>query len=169
MSDVPGDARSTVIRLRFVTCTDSVSTMIRDVEDFFLSHVEAVTPEGGYLGAHADTGVQERVPGYDKGILKTEIFVDLPATPQQVADFYAYLNSRLGEPYDFGAILGFVLRDGMHAKGHAICSALMVLALRKCQWFAFRLAEPAHKISPRDLYLILSATQNLTGVLSYAD
>jgi hypothetical protein len=30
------------------------------------------------------------------------------------------------------------------------------LALRQCEWFATPLVEPAHKITPRDLLLIIS-------------
>lgn len=40
---------------------------------------------------------------------------------------------------------------------HIICSALQALGLRQCQWFASPLVEPAHKITPRDLLLIISA------------
>jgi hypothetical protein len=137
--------------------------MIRDAEDFFLSHVEAVTPDGKYLGAHADGGTQERESGYDKATLKDEVFINLPATNQQTADFYAFLRLHIGTPYDFQSILGFVMREDMHTKGHAICSALIVLALRSCGWFPYRLAEPAHKIDPRDLFLILSARVNIDG------
>jgi hypothetical protein len=35
-------------------------------------------------------------------------------------------------------------------------SALQALALRQCEWFATPLVEPAHKITPRDLLLIIS-------------
>ena len=37
------------IRLRFVTCNDPISALIRWAEDDWRSHVEAVVPEG-YLG-----------------------------------------------------------------------------------------------------------------------
>jgi hypothetical protein len=132
------------IRLRFVTCHDPISEGIRLRENFWASHVEAVTPEGAgpqkYLGAHCDGGVQARDVGYDAKILQQELFVDLAETaPGQADEFYAFLNRHVGEPYDF-----------------VICSALQALALRQCQWFATPLVEPAHKISPRDLLLIIS-------------
>jgi hypothetical protein len=53
--------------------------------------------------------------------------------------------------------LGFLVPAiSAHRPQHVICSALQALALRQCQWFAAPLVEPAHKISPRDLLLIIS-------------
>jgi hypothetical protein len=146
------------IRLRFVTCRDPISQGIRLRENFWASHVEAVTPEGKYLGAHSDGGVQARDVGYDAKSLQQELFVDLAETaPGQADEFYAFLNRHIGEPYDFESILGFLVPDiAAHEPQHIICSALQALALRQCQWFAAPLAEPAHKISPRDLLLIIS-------------
>jgi hypothetical protein len=146
------------IRLRFVTCRDPISDGIRLRENFWASHVEAVTPQGSYLGAHADGGVQARAAGYDATILQRELFVELPeSAPGQAAEFYAFLARHMGEPYDFKSILGFLVPDIVaHQRQHVICSALQTLALRQCGWFATPLAEPAHKISPRDLLLIIS-------------
>jgi hypothetical protein len=163
-----GNNPMTAIRLRFVTCNDPVSEGIRLRENFWASHVEAVTPAGNglgpnglgpkYLGAHADGGVQARDPGYDAAILRQELFVELAeTTPGQADEFYAFLNRHIGEPYDFESILGFLVPDvAAHQSRHIICSALQTLALRQCGWFAAPLVEPAHKISPRDLLLILS-------------
>lgn len=146
------------IRLRFVTCHDPISQGIRLRENFWASHVEAVTPEGKYLGAHCDGGVQARPVDYDAPILQQELFVDLAETaPGQGDEFYAFLNRHIGEPYDFESILGFLVPDiPAHQPQHVICSALQALALRQCRWFAAPLVEPAHKITPRDLLLIIS-------------
>jgi hypothetical protein len=150
------------IRLRFVACRDPISEGVRLRENFWASHVEAVTPEGAgprkYLGAHYDGGVQARDVGYDAEILQQELFVDLAETaPGQADEFYAFLNRHIGEPYDFESILGFLVPSiAAHQPQHIICSALQALALRQCQWFATPLVEPAHKISPRDLLLIIS-------------
>jgi hypothetical protein len=143
-----------MIRLRFVTCDDQISALIRWAEDFWASHVEAVVPEG-YLGAHADGGVAIRPVGYDQAILAREEFVDLPAGPSVTAHFEKYLRGHIGEPYDFDAIFGFVLRDDMHAKAHAICSALQTDALIECG-IAKDLPLPSYQISPRDLRLYLA-------------
>jgi hypothetical protein len=147
-----------MIRLRFVCGKDAVSLGIRARENFPFSHVEAVTPAGKYLGAHADGGVAARDPGYDAAYLDHDLFVDLPAAaPGQADAFYAFLDRHVGEPYDFEAILGFLVPSmPAHQPRHVICSALQTLGLRQCGWFATALVEPAHKISPRDLLLIIS-------------
>jgi hypothetical protein len=160
------------IRLRFVSGKDPESMAIRLRENFPYSHVEAVTPEGKYLGAHASGGVQARDPGYDAAYLDHELFVDLPnlartfasgspfIAPEpdtQADEFYAFLGRHIGEPYDFESILGFLVPNiSAHQPQHIICSALQALALRQCRWFATPLVEPAHKITPRDLLLIIS-------------
>lgn len=176
-----------MIRLRFVTGTSATSALIRMQErvtmPFTPSHVEAVMPDGsGYIGAHIDGGVRIRPVGYDAATMTHELFVDLPnlnrtfsagrgpfnaSDPDTQADqFYAYLTSKIGEPYDWKAILGFAdpLLQASHVKDHVICSALQTLGLRGCGWFATRLAAPAHEISPRDLLLMISGRVAIEGV-----
>jgi hypothetical protein len=149
------------IRLRFVTSADLLSALIRAEErttiPFIPSHVEAVTPDGLYLGAHDIGGVAARPPGYDRAALAHELFLDLPATEPQATAFHKYLARKIGAPYDWKAILDFVdpFAD-LHDNQHLICSALQTLALRACGWFAAPLVCPAHQISPRDLLLTLS-------------
>jgi hypothetical protein len=147
------------IRLRFVHCHDSISDGIVFDTGGLYSHAECVTPDGKYLGAHADGGVQARPSDYDKGQFDRELFVDLPADDAMTAAFYAYAEKHIGQPYDFGAIFGFVLHLNDHDKGKVICSALMTLCLRACGWFATPLSLPAHQISPRDLLLVISGRQ----------
>jgi hypothetical protein len=141
------------IRLRFVTGNDAVSAGIRYAEDFWASHVEAVMPDGTYLGAHADGGVQARPPTYDTTWTK-QLFVDLPC--DDCPQFEKFLRRKIGTPYDVESIIGFVLRLDEHVPMSVICSALQVLALRSCGFFGTPLVLPAHQISPRDLLLILS-------------
>jgi hypothetical protein len=121
------------------------------------SHVEAVTPDGFYLGAHA-TGVEKRRMDYDAGAVGLrEKFVLLTVTADQAAKFYHYLNSAevLGERYGFWAILGFVFRFNINKAHTVVCSALMTLALRWCLFFPYRLPVFAHKIAVEDLDLML--------------
>ncbi|HEX4041777.1 MAG TPA: hypothetical protein VHY10_08765 [Xanthobacteraceae bacterium] len=147
-----------MIRLRFVTANDVVSDAIRFAEDFPYSHVEAVTPWGTYLGAHADGGVLDRPNDYDKGSFAAEKFVLLNDTPPGAeASFYAFLKAKIGTPYDYEAILGFVSRLDLHKTGDVICSALQAQALRGCRYFPFPIAVHSHEVSPRDLALMLSA------------
>lgn len=151
-----------MIKLRFVHCNDAISNGILLQTGGLYSHVEAVTPDGKYLGAHADGGVQARPADYDSGKFDREFFADLPADEAMTAAFYAFLNRHIGEPYDFQAIVGFALHGDFHAAAHAICSAFQTLGLRQCLWFATPLGIPAHEISPRDLLLIISGRVDTT-------
>jgi hypothetical protein len=150
------------MKLRFVTCSDPESAAIRAREGamapwvkFTPSHVEMVVADG-YLGAHADGGVAIRPVGYDKLTLTHELFLDIGGD-DKAAELYA--RSKIGAPYDWGAIfdfVDFVLPIDLHEKGHLICSAFMTITGRKADALPFRLARLAHEISPADLLLVCS-------------
>jgi hypothetical protein len=146
--------------LRFVQGTAWTSKLIiaqqKTAMPFTPSHVEAVTPDGLYLGAHMDGGVKERKPNYDQGKFAHELMLALPATSEQNKKFYDYLGAHLGEPYDWRAITGFAVPGHYHSLYHTICSALVAGALRTCEWFPFPLPAPWHLIDPRDLLLMIS-------------
>jgi hypothetical protein len=144
------------VRLRFVHCEDVVGLAILAQTGGRFSHVEAVMPDGTYLGAHADGGVQARPSDYDKGQWARQLMVDLPSTTEMDAKFEHYLRAVIDEPYAFSSIFGFVTHLDFATHHHVICSALQALALRGSEWFATPLSMPAHMISPRDLQLILS-------------
>ena len=158
-----------MITLRFVTGNDLVSRLIRMQAGismpFTPSHVEAPSPDGRfYIGAHFDGGVVARPIGYDDDQLMTlangsrsERLIELPAADPQEAAFHAFVQSKIGEPYDWKAIIGFLEPDiHQHELDHIICSAFMTAALRACGYFPRPLTVPFHRISPRDLFLILS-------------
>jgi len=149
------------IVIRFVRslglASDGIVALEKTAMPFTPSHVEAVTPDGFYLGAHLDGGTQKRPKNYDAGGFSHELFLTLEATEDQAGAFYTFLDKHIGEPYDWRAILGFLLPKHEHTPNHAICSALISLALRACEYFRWPLATPAHLIDPRDLLLIISA------------
>jgi len=158
------------IRLRFVTCDDLISKLIRMdggvSMPFTPSHTEALSQDGKfYIGAHYKGGVMARPVGYDADTLmtlpdgsKSERVVQIDCTPEQEAAFYAFVHSKIGEPYDWKSILGFAAPDlHMHLLDHVICSAMMTAALRDCGFFQWPLTVPFHHISPRDLFLMLSS------------
>jgi hypothetical protein len=145
------------IKLRFVHGNGLEAAAILADTGGLYSHVECVLPDGRFLGAHSDGGVQARPNNYDAGTVARELFLDLAADdPGMAARFYYAAENHVGEPYDFDAIAGFVSHMDLHAKGKVICSALMTLCLRDCGWFATPLTALAHEISPRDLLLIIS-------------
>jgi len=157
-----------LIRLRFVTSTDLSSRLIRYQGGvsmpFTPSHAECVSQDGkSYIGAHLDGGVMARPLDYDAGSLmtlpdgsKSERIVELPCSDAEEAAFYAFVHSKIGEPYDWKAILGFVDPGHQHDLDHIICSAFMSAALRASGYFQWPMTVPYHHISPRDLMLILS-------------
>lgn len=160
-----------MIRLRFVTCTDAISAMIRaqggTAMPFTPSHVESLSQDGkSYIGQHMSGGMQSRTVGYDADQVmtlpdgrKADIIVPLPCTPEQEAAYYAFVHDKIGQPYDWISILGFVLTEvHLHTVGSLICSAVTAAAIRTkgCELFPSPMTVPFHHISPRDLLLILS-------------
>ena len=123
------------------------------------SHVECVRPsDGWYVGQHIDGGMMALKPGYDAPFFG-EAFVDLPCTQEQHDAFYAAVDKSIGQPYDWEAILGYIIPGHHHTKFNAICSAKMFLLLRDvANWFPSHapVVVPAHCIDPRDLLLMIS-------------
>lgn len=127
------------------------------------SHVEALSRDGkSYIGAHIDGGIAARPIGYDAATMKDELRLDLGTDGDDAA--YAYMESKIGEPYDWKSIIDFLLPINWHEYNHVICSAFMTLTLRKKLFFAWPVAAPAHMISPRDLLLMISARMEVPGI-----
>lgn len=157
-----------MIRLRFVTCNDWISRLIRIQAGvsmpFTPSHVEALTQDGQfYIGAHLSGGVKARPVGYDAASLmtlpdgsKSERIISIPCTLAQETAFYDYVHSKIGEPYDWKSICGFMVPWHMHLQYHIICSAFMTAGVRAAKVFPWPVTVPFHHVSPRDLFLILS-------------
>jgi hypothetical protein len=157
------------MKVRFVAGNTLVSRAIiwqsKTAMPFTPSHVETVTEDGKYyIGAHIDGGTQARLVGYDKAETVHELILDLPSNPVMDQIFWDYMKSRIGEPYDWTAIIGFVIPEHFHKVNTAICSATTTLGLRKCGWFPAPLAVPAHLISPRDLLLMISSRIPIPGI-----
>lgn len=159
------------IDIRFVTGKDFISREI--ALDFTVSmpfkptHTEALTKDGRfYIGAHGVGGIKKNPVGYDANDIiilpdgsKSERIVSLPCTQEQEDAFYVFVESKVGEPYDWLAIAGFVLTEvHLHTFGHLICSAFMSAACRTkgCEVFRWPMTKPFHDISPDILFLILS-------------
>jgi hypothetical protein len=154
-----------MIRLRFVGGTDSLSKLIAFQAGICMPftpvHVEAVSQDSlTWIGQHMNGGMQARPAGYDSAPAALQKFVDIDVHPACEWCFYDFVNSRIGQPYDWKTIADFVDSEiNLHTPNTAICSAEMVLALRsgKDPFFLWPLNVPAHHISPRDLFLILSS------------
>lgn len=155
-----------LITIRFVGGNDLISRGIRLVEyGFWATHVETLMPDGTLLGAHASGGVQARPKDYDKGKFSKELFLPIPATPQQTDAFHTFLRTQIGRPYDFEAIVGIVAqRDWQNDKAW-MCSELVAAGL--CQdnvgIFPPHLATEFNHVTPRDLLLIVSGHYELAA------
>lgn len=155
--------------LRFVQGSSLISQAIvaqsKTAMPFTPSHVETLSEDGlTYIGAHISGGIQSRPVGYDKADTLHELLLPLAATPAQDRIFWDFMTSKIGEPYDWHAIIGFLIPAHEHTVNTAICSAVSALALRACGWFEHPLATPAHLISPRDLLLIISGRMEVPGI-----
>lgn len=141
-------------RLRFVVDSEDPLSLgtLWETDSQRASHVEAVVSEG-IIGAYMQTGVALRPIDYDT-TSTSQTFVDIALV--DVEKWEAALKSHRGEPYDFLAIAGFVAHRDLHMRGHVICSALQTLVLRDIGFFKKPLTEAAHRVSPRDLLLMLS-------------
>lgn len=129
---------------------------------FWADHVEALTPDGTLLGAHAKGGVQARPKGYDGADYAQDLYVTLPATDIKSAAFYATLASQIGKPYDMAAIgemaVGVLAGEApdWQTSPSWICSALQIAALLTA---GIVHAAPAtvRLATPRDVMMMCAA------------
>lgn len=140
-----------MVRLRFVQGLGFRSRVIGWFSAGFLSHVDAVLPDGTLLGARSDiikgvpTGVQIRPPGYENVAL--EMVMEIPATAFQEVAFYRFLRAQLGKPYDRTAIWAFAFNRDWHEADAWICSELQAAALEAAGILP-KLFEDVWKITP---------------------
>lgn len=148
---------SGVARLRFVQTKGSwLSTLIDWRTMAQVSHVEAVMPDGSIIAALMGEGVVRKPGDYDT-TSTSQILVDVAMSAHALSLWKCYLESRIGRPYDFDAIMGIALHLNWRQRRGFICSMLQTLALRWACVFPVPLSEPAHEVTPRDLLLVLSA------------
>lgn len=123
---------------------------------FWCTHVEAVMPDGRYLGAISD-GVKDRLPSYDSGEFTRELFLQVKATAEQEDIFYAFLETQIGKPYDIWAIVAYFYpsRDWQNFEAW-FCSELVGTALSECGILPKEMAVKFSRITPRDLLLLVS-------------
>jgi len=154
--------RTASIRLQFVCAADLSSRLIAWYGNGYggYSHVDAVLPDGSLLGARSDkvggkpAGVEIRPPGYEP--VTRRAVVRIPVTSAEAAAWEAWLRSQINEPYDSGAIWGFVLGRADHAQGRWICSALQTGALQVIRRLP-KLPVPTSQVTPDALLLLAVA------------
>ena len=160
-----------MITLQFASGTDLGSGAIK----WFghgapFSHVDLVTPTGELLGARSDeiggkpAGVQVRPADY-LGSEKT-FRVDVPIGVEETALFWQLANAQVGKPYDEQGIADFIIGRDWRDPGAWFCSELATWLLEQVKFFPFALATPCNRITPPDLFLVVSVLLplNLEGL-----
>lgn len=141
-----------MVRLRFVQGLGFSSRVIGWFSAGFLSHVDAVMPDGSLLGSRSDiiegvpTGVQVRPPAYEKVAL--QIVMDIPATAMQEMAFYRFLRAQRGKQYDSSAIWAFAFNRDWHNPDQWYCSELQTAALEEAGILPKTLFLAANKVTP---------------------
>ena len=145
-----------MIVIRFVQYDDLAGIAISAMSyGHWATHVDAVMPDGDWVGAHVVGGVTRHKPDYDRASRVQQKFVALPCDDWTAAKFYNFIEAQIGKPYDLTAIAGFVAHRDWSNDAHWFCSELPAKGLIVCSMLA-PVAARLSKITPRDLILILS-------------
>lgn len=148
------------ILLQFSAQHDIGSDMIEWFSQGSYSHVDVVLHDGSLLGARSDvckgvpSGVQIRPVDYAPFVRK--LIVPLPCDPKTAANFYTFVQSQIGKPYDSTAILAFAFGRNWQEEDSWFCSELVAAGLQKSNYFLYPLAVPSNKITPDALVLVCS-------------
>jgi hypothetical protein len=114
-----------ILTIRFIDEPDIVSRLINWTTNSLWCHTEALSRDGkSWIGAHSGTGVQARPLGYCKPI-RERCYV-LSVTPEQYETAMGWLESKIGEKYDYGSILGLAIHKRVWSPQRVICSELML-------------------------------------------
>lgn len=109
-----------IFRIRFVNSTGFVGTAIDILSDAQVDHTE-FDSGAGWLGAHYQDGVQNRPYDYMKP--SREFVFELEVPDDVYAAAMAWAKSKIGTPYNFGAIFSIALHDAaLNEVGKLICS-----------------------------------------------
>ncbi len=100
---------------------DPVNELIKLVSHSYApTHVDMIHPDGEYVGARAQGGIQKRPVDYLSP--KWERRYAIPCSHEQEAAVTAYMMAHIGEKYDFLDIAGIALQHDIHTLKRSICS-----------------------------------------------
>ena len=109
--------------IRFIADHSFISAAIREVTFSDWSHVEMLTPEKTWLGAHADGGVEERP--YDYTTPARERRYDVLVTREQYARMLAKARGMVGTQYNYVGCFGIAIHHGLTQDGRLFCSMMI--------------------------------------------
>lgn len=133
-----------MIILQFSAESNPGSWAIRKFTWSPYSHVDGILPDGRWLGARFDGGVQARKPYPVSRSVRFAV-----AAPDAVLDA---AMSQIGKPYDWRVFLSFALHRDWQDPGAWFCSELWAWAFQECGRPLLR-ADHLDRITPRDLLL----------------
>jgi hypothetical protein len=155
------------VTLQFVQGTNVFDKAIIAYSHGWPTHVDGVMPNGQLLGSQSHSigsipeGVQIRPPNYET--FAKVLRVDIPATPAQEGQLWAFLEAQLHKPYDHEAIFGMALDRDWHDPGSWFCSELYGAALEASEIFPFPLSTATYCLAPSGLLLACSVIARINA------
>ncbi|MDE2101613.1 MAG: hypothetical protein KGL39_30485 [Patescibacteria group bacterium] len=142
--------------IRFINSPGIISTLIDWETDSLFCHTEALSRDGQHwIGAHAGTGVQARP--LDWTTTTRDYRYALEVTEEQYEAAMAFLESKIGTPYDYLDIVGLLFKFRVHDPKQLICSAFMM------EFLAAAGIQPLNCLPDFD-YLITPETLHLSPI-----
>lgn len=146
---------SCAIRVRFIANHTWLGWDIRAWTGSLFEHVEFGTPEGTWIGAHAQGGVQERPAAYCAPF--REYVYDIPCTPAQLEDLMGWARGKIGTPYNFLDIGGLLFQARLWTGRHQlICSQFVtdgLILILGASAILNVLSDWTYRITPEILHL----------------
>ena len=143
-----------LLTIRFINEPDLVSRLITWTTDSLFCHTEGLSRDGEHwVGAHSGTGVQARALNWCKPTFERRYAV--PVSTERSEDAMAFMDAKVGCPYDYADIVGLALHKRIGASDHAvICSAFMLLWLQAAGLHPLNVLEQfAYLVTPETLHL----------------
>jgi uncharacterized protein YycO len=139
-------------RIRFVNSPGFIGDMIDLLSNGVVDHAEFDSGTG-WLGAHYQDGVQDRP--YDYMVPSREFVFELQVRDDVLANAMEWAASKIGTPYNFGAIASIALHDeALNETGKLICSQFAYEMLLKLGYNPLnKQVIRAHDVTPAGLML----------------
>lgn len=141
------------VTIRFIRTRGFVTAAICFVTNSLMSHVEFGTPEGTWIGAHSDGGVQERPADYCKPA--QQWVYRIPCTIDQATSLLRMARAAVGTPYNFTDIAGLLFHLRRLTKSdRVICSQFCFFLLDAVGIKMLNVLPAfAHLVTPETLHL----------------
>ncbi len=133
------------IQIMFSTRYDPISLLIRFFTWSYWSHVDFV--DGDYvIGATGLDGVRKDTLEHQKAKVHKWAIYEFDGDNIEMRKV---MNSIIGKPYDYSAIVGFLFRTNWEHTDRWFCSEAIVWAARKIG--VNLISDKKHRVTPRDL------------------